>query len=281
MEEESEETVLLREILVAIDTSTHSHAALEAAVNLARILEANVRGMFVHDELWNQITKLPSITTVNTLTGRVLPLESETLEDQVKTLQNRLRKKLEEESKRHMVEHSWHFTRGKVEEKILEAAEKADLITIGLKGVSARRKVLGSSARRIILEANKPVLIMKEGLRLGRSLTAVYDGSKESQRGINLALKIAENNDTILKVLAINNSEEARKERDKEFENLFKDTPVFVNLQLMENPDVSKFLNTINQQRPGLLIAPKNQPILTKSLQIILNHINCPLLMMN
>lgn len=281
MDNESEKDVLFREILVAIDTSKDSQAALEAAALLARAMEANIHGLFVHDEIWNLVSKLPSITAVNTLTGQVTPFENDTMDDLVRHLKNRLRQKLERVSRRHELTHSWRSVRGKVEEKILEAAEEADLITIGLRGTSAGKKVLGSSARRIIDRADKPILILKKGLRLGTRITAIYDGSKESQKGIKIALKIAERNESKLTVLVVNNSDEAQQERNKKLENLLQNNSVFIKIELLDEPSITGFLNSINRQKSGLVIVPKNQPLLTRSLQIILNNINSPLLMIN
>lgn len=281
MAEEAKKTILLREILVAIDTSAHSQAALEAAVALAKTMEANIQGLFVEDELWNKITNLPSTRAVNALTGDVLPLENETLENQVSILRNRLRRKLEQLSSRNRVKYSWSSARGNVENKILEASENADLITIGLKGHSARRKNLGSSAKMVIQKAEKPVLILKEGLHLGTTLTAVYDASKESQRGIRLALKIAKRNKSSLKVLVVDNNPDAVDQRNKELEKILENTEVSVKVELMKRTDLGSFLNSINEQRSGLLIIPKSQPLLAKSFETVLLHINCPLLMVN
>lgn len=281
MAEEAKKTIFLREILVAIDTSTHSHAALEAAVALAKTMEANIQGLFVEDELWNKITNLPSTRAVNALTGDVLPLENDTLEHQVAILRNRLRRKLEKMSSRNRVKYSWSSARGNVENKILEASKNADLITIGLKGQSARRKNLGSSAKMIIQKAEKPVLILKEGLHLGTTLTAVYDASKESQKGIRLALKIAEKNKSSLKVLVVDNNPDAVDQRNKELEKILENTEVSVQVELMNSTDLGSFLNSINEQRSGLLIIPKSQPLLAKSFETVLLHINCPLLMVN
>lgn len=279
MAEDSNKTVLLREILVAIDTSTHSQAALEAAVALAKTMEANLQGLFVQDELWQKISRLPSTSTVNTLTGNVLPLESDTLEDRIRLLRNRLRRKMELMSSKNKVTYSWSSTQGKVEDKVLEASKNADLITIGLKGSSARRKRIGSTAKTIIQKAEKPVLILKEGLHLGTTLTVVYDASKESQKGISLALKIAERNNSSVNVLVVDNNPDALDQRNKELESLVDGASVSVNVELMENTDLGSFLNTINEQHSGLLIIPKNQPLLAKSFETILHHINCPLLM--
>jgi hypothetical protein len=155
------------------------------------------------------------------------------------------------------------------------------MITIGLKGHSARKKKLGSSAKTIIQKADKPVLILKEGLHLGTTLTAVYDASEESQKGIRLALKIARKNNSTLKVLVVDNNPKALEQRNKELEKILDDTNVSVKVELMEGTDLGSFLNSINKQHSGLLIIPKSQPLLARALETVLIHINCPLLMVN
>lgn len=280
-EEPEKKTVWIRKILVAIDTSKHSQAALEAAAALARTMEANIQGIFVRDEVWNRVSRLPSISAINTLTGQISPFEDETMEERIRLLENRLREKLENISRRHKITHSWRSTFGKVEEAILDAAKEADLITIGLKGVSARRKILGSSARRIIKLADKPILILKEGLRLGSTITAVYDGSKESKKGIEMALDMTERNESTLTILVVNSHSESLERRNRKLDNLLRGTTVFAEIERLDKPDAGRFLNSVNEQESGLLIVPKDQPLLKRSLPVILNHINCPLLMIN
>lgn len=279
MDDDSKKNILIREILVAIDSSAHSRAALEAAAALARTMEAGIRGMYVREERWTHISRLPSVTFVNTYTGQVLSFEDETLEDRVKLLKNRLREQLKRVSRIHQVQHSWHFTSGNVEEKILEASEDTDLITIGLKGLSAKRTSPGTSAKKIILEADKPVLILKEGLRLGGNITTVYDGSEASRKGIMMALQIAERDESIVTLLDIRSEEEISDEQNDDLKDLFMNAPVFAELKRLRDSNASHFLNYVNQNRFGLLIMPKNQPILSRYLQLILNHVNCPLLL--
>ncbi|NBC03576.1 MAG: universal stress protein [Bacteroidetes bacterium] len=281
MDDETRKKVLVRKILVAIDTSKHSQAALKAAASLARIMEANIHGVFVHDEVWNRVSRLPSVTSVNSLTGQVSAFKDETMQDRVQILENRLRQKLKEISQMHDITHSWQLARGKVGEEILNAARETDLITIGLKGTTAQRKILGSSARRIIDQADKPVLLLKEGLNLGSTITAVFDGSIESKKGLKLALDLAERNESTLTILMIENDVDSQEGQKNEISNLLRGSTIFPEIKQLDRSDPSRFINSVNLQKTGLLIIPKKQPLLTNSLQVILNHINCPLLMMN
>ncbi len=165
MTADSDKPTTLRQILVAIDTSAHSRAALEAAATLAKIMEADIRGLFVQEEHWGHVSRLPSVQAINELTGKTQTLEEDSLRQQINSLKNRLRRELKYISQRHEIAHSWETKQGRVAEKILEAAKDVDLITIGCRGRSFfQQKKLGSTAKKVIQRAEKPVLILQKGL---------------------------------------------------------------------------------------------------------------------
>jgi nucleotide-binding universal stress UspA family protein len=163
----------------------------------------------------------------------------------------------------------------------LEAAKEADLITIGRRGRSFLRKgELGSTARAIIRKADKPVLILKKGLELGEAITVVYNASAESQKGLKLALSIAQKNESKLWVLVMNENNEAAGQRDKTVEKMVEDASVPVNVTIFQKPSVGQFLNVVNYQQSGLLLIPKNQSFLQgDALEITIGHIQCPVLL--
>jgi len=57
---ERDETLKIRRVLVAMDASPHSRAALEAAIELASHFEAELRGLFVEDINMLRAVGLPS-----------------------------------------------------------------------------------------------------------------------------------------------------------------------------------------------------------------------------
>ncbi len=283
MAKNDEQTVHLHKILVAVDTSAHSRAALEAAVIIAKVTEADISGIFVQEEHWSHISNLSSVNTVNELTGRSQSLEEEDLQQQIETLARRLQRNLKQISRRHKIEHSWNTRRGKVAEEILKAARDADLITIGRRGRSfIQKNKLGSTARQVIKKADKPVLILKEGLRLGNRLTVLYNATPQSQKGLRMALDIAEENSSELSVMVTAGNQSEGSERDKEVEKLVEDAAIPVNVAMFQQLDVGQFLNIVNYQHTGLLIIPKNQSFLQgDSLEITIEHIHCPVLLVN
>jgi nucleotide-binding universal stress UspA family protein len=283
MAEDANHTILLREILVAIDSSAHSQAALKAAATLAKLMEANIRGLFVHEEHWSQLSRLPAITSINELTGKTHTLEEEGLEKQVNLLEQRLRRQLEDISKQNKMSHSWEATQGQVAGEILEAAKRADLITIGRQGRSfSSKNKLGSTAKAIIRFADKPILLLEKGLNLGKTITVVFDASEKSQKGLNLALSLAKRNNGELSILVLNKDQEIETQRNPRLEKLVEKADIPVTVTVLNKPSRWQFLNAINYQHSGLLIIPKDQSLLEiDSLETTLEHLNCPVLMIN
>ncbi|MGD8821809.1 MAG: universal stress protein, partial [Anaerolineales bacterium] len=58
-------------ILVAVDASSHSRAALEAAAELAASLEVELVGIFVEDINLMRLAELPIAVEIETPTGQV------------------------------------------------------------------------------------------------------------------------------------------------------------------------------------------------------------------
>lgn len=281
--DENNNEILFRRILVAVDTSAHSRAALKAAVTLAKITKADIHGLFVREEHWSRISRLPSATAINELTGETSSLEEESLEKEIKRLQRRLRRQLKYFSLQHEINHSWKTAQGKVAEEILAAAQEADLITIGRRGRSLmRQRKLGSTAKAIIQQAEKPVLILKKGLSLDKNITAVYDTSEKSQHALKLAMALAERNEGRLSILVVSDDQQTSSQRDKTIEKLVEQSPVPVKITTLRRPDIGQFINVINHEHSGLLVIAKNQQFLqTAILETTLKYLNCPILMIN
>lgn len=281
MAEDTNRDILLRKILVAIDPSSHSHAALEAAAVLAKTLEAQIHGLFVQDEVWKKVSRIPSSSIINEITGTIHPLEQDALENQLEMLKKRLRRRLETISRKNRIKHTWESVQGKVENKILEAAKQADLLTIGRRGSSfPRKKQLGSSAKAIIRKSDKPILILRQGLHLGANICVLYDASEESQRAIRLALSLAQKNESTLTVLVADNNPEAVDERSRELEKELEKARVSTSVKLLKNTRAWSFLNLMHNIDSGLLVIPKQQPIIQKNLETVLDRIKCPMLLM-
>lgn len=277
---DSEKTsIKMTEILVALDHSSHSRAALESAAFIAQLMEARIHGLFVHDNQWLRISKLSSLSEIDELTGRISPIGREAVEKEIQKLERSIKRHFEIISRQHQLPHRWSTEKGKVAEKVLEAAENCDIITIGSKGRSySKTKKLGSTAATIIQSANKPILILQKRHNLNYPPIVIFDGSKKSVSALKIAEQIARRNETHLTVIDLSEAFPSAEKSDKALADLDKETK----LLKLSQPNMGRFLFMINKLQGGLLILPKNERFTRiNTIEHILESADCPVLLIN
>lgn len=282
MSKNSTKELTIQRILVAVDNSKKSVAALEAAAILARLTKANIEGLYVQEERWHSLDDRPAATLIDGLTGKAQTLEKNGLKHEAELIAQRLKKQLRSYSRRHKVKHQWKSVRGKAIEEILKASKKADLITIGCRSnAMLQQKKLGSTTKAIIKQTNKPVLVLTDKLLLNRTIAVVYDGSKESKRSLKMGLYIAQKKKSSLFVFAVNNRKHNRNSELKKIEQLVDKATVPVKVATFNRPTIGSFIHIMKRQRPGLILISKKQPLLNdESLENILHYLNYSILLM-
>lgn len=279
MDESDENSIKMTEILVALDHSRYSRAALETAAFIAKVMEAKIHGLFVHDDQWLRLSNLPSLSEIDELTGQISPMDKESVEKEIRELEKAIKEHFELISRKHQLNHRWSTVKGAVTEKVLEAAKDCDIITIGSKGRSYFKPAkLGSTAASIIRKADKPVLILNKSHQPGDPPAAVFDGSKQSLSGIKIAVELAKKHDRRAVVIDLSNAF-----LSTEYENtVLGKINTDVEIITLEKPDMARFLFLLNRLRSGLLILPKNDRFINRnSLEHILESADCPLLLSN
>lgn len=279
MADSEQNSINMTKILVALDYSGHSQAALESAAFIARLMKANIHGLFVHDDQWLRIRNLPSLTEIDELTGEISPIGKESVEKEIRELEKRIKEHFEHISRQHRLSHTWSSVKGVVKEKVLEAAKDADLITIGSRGRSySKTTTLGSTAVAVIQEAEIPVLILQKGVSPGRKTVAVYDGSEKSIAGVKMAVKIADKNSSRPVIIDLSNAmQPAEKSR-----TTLKDIEPDMEILELDDPNMGRFLFIISRLRTDLLIIPKDPRFIKRHyLELILDSVRCPVLLAN
>lgn len=280
---DDKKTILFAEILVALDSSQHSRAALEFAAEIANLMEANLQGLFVHDAQWLRISRLPSAFEINERTGEITPIVQESIEEQIKILEQNIKEHFELISEQNKLKHTWKSVQGTVRDKVLEAAHDADLITIGKIGRSFYKSgKLGSTARAVIQESDKPVLILQEGFRLKDKIITVFDGTDTSKTGVKLAALLAEKNNNKLVVIDLTHGIHEADETEKELDKILDYSAQDLDILTLKDPNIGKFLFLLNRLNGGLLVIPKTEQYTKYSnIERILEAVNSPVLLMN
>jgi nucleotide-binding universal stress UspA family protein len=179
-----------RHIVVAIDDSLHSLAALEAAAELAAGLDAELVGVFEEDVDMLHCAALPFAATLDRYVRR--PLSAAQMERAMRAEAGRLRGAFERVAARHGARARFRCVRGRVAVELLAASEGAEMLVLGKAGTSSVRRVcIGGNARVVLERAKRTVVLLQHGARITRPVLVVCDGTAGGDRALAAAVRLA------------------------------------------------------------------------------------------
>lgn len=150
----------IRRILVALDGSPESRAALAAAARLGIAAGAELSGLFVEDIELIRLAGLPFARETGVSSGVFRRLETTDVERRFRVVAERAQATLREVASPGALRSSFRVARGRVVPELLAAAREADVVATGKRsgyGPAGRR--LGATARGLIAHLRAPVLV--------------------------------------------------------------------------------------------------------------------------
>jgi nucleotide-binding universal stress UspA family protein len=246
---------VVRRILVALDASPHSLAALEAAVNLAANMNAELLGLFVEDTALLRLAEIPCAREILYFSTAETPLSRASMESGFKAQAEQVRKALAAAARRAHVEWSFRTARGDVASEVLAAASDVDLLAMGKGGWSLDRKVrMGSTALELSTSSVTVLLLPESGLPTKASLVVYYDGSSAAKRGLLAALQLeAAGMDGVTVLLDAANHDEAIKLQDELNARAGRDAQNLRYLQIIPD-DKASLLRALETERAGVFV---------------------------
>lgn len=190
-------------IVVALDASPQSMAALKAAVELAAVMEAEVEGLFVEDIDLLHLCDFPFCYEIGSYTATLRRTDNRGMERQLRVVATTIRQTMERVAAQTPVRWSFRVRRGPVVQELLDATQDAALISLGRAG-RVRRKGIGSTAQSLVNQTQRPLLIAGEEQGLRYPLTVVYTGSAAAQRALDLAMRLSRAEPSRLRVVVWN-----------------------------------------------------------------------------
>lgn len=182
----------IRRILVALDASADSKAALALAAQMAGALQAELTGLFVEDVNLQRVAQLPFVRQVRFPFARLEELDETQLAVHWQAQAQAARSALAEAAGREGI--AWQFVvhQGPVTAVLLDAEREADLLALGRFGralISPRRA--GSTANALTVHGRKSFLLVHSGVDLDSPVLLMYGADPRSDEALELAAILA------------------------------------------------------------------------------------------
>lgn len=173
----------IERILVALDASPHSLAALAAATDLAAALGAELTGVFVEDDDLVRMASLPFATEISLFSGEARGLAPASIKRGMRAQAARARRALIRRASRMGLRWRFEVIRGDIAERLLARAEGADIVIVGRASWTEGRRI-GSTVRSLIELGRRPTLILHRAPDLPTRILILYDGSPAADQGV-------------------------------------------------------------------------------------------------
>ncbi len=245
----------IRRILVALDASPHSLAALEAAVGVASKMNAELVGLFVEDTTLLRLSELPCAREILYFSSAKLPLNRATMESRLKAHSEVARKAVESVAKDANVAWSFRIARGKVVSELLAAASGADLVALGKGGWGLNRRVrIGSTALELAASSLPVLLLPEHGLSEKPHLLVYYDHSQASQRALLAAASLAGFGMDGITVLVASRNKHQAMQAEKEIVALIEGRNIDVRYVVFEPDNQESLWDALKAEKDCVLV---------------------------
>ena len=271
----------IRRILVALDASPQSLAALQAAAELAAELGAELVGVFVEDVNLVRMAALPMAREIGQTSATLRVLSEQRMTRQLRGQALRVERAMARAASRTHVRWSFRVSRGSIGTQLVEAASEVDLVVMGRTGWSARRR-FGSSVEAVLTSGPRRTLVLHEGEQLQPTLMVVYDSSAMATRALDTAISMAKRKGGYLAVAIVaQNAGEARARQSEVAERL-RPQGIEVRYRWLVDVDSRGLGEMIRTQERCILILPGESPVLKgRPLAEVMDEFSCPVLIVH
>jgi nucleotide-binding universal stress UspA family protein len=279
--EEREGEHRIERILVALDQSTHSLAALEAAVRMAMRLEAALVGLFVEDVNVRRLAELPFVQEVGFFTGGCRRVQTQELSRQLQVQAGAVRRRFRTTTRWVESRCTFREVRGQVAPEVLDAATEADVVILGKGAWSPfETERLTPAVREVLRDAPTSTLVLRAGTRVGPPMRAVYDGSALGDKALSIAAELATDEGGHLMVFGLADDPSEASRLEERVRERLSGKRLAVSFQTLSEASVSRLTYLVAREEQGTLVIPADAEALKdQALLDFLDETRAPVLM--
>ncbi len=193
-----------RRILVALDSSSESLAALETAAWLAGSLRSKLTGLFVEEQDLFHLAALPFSKEVPLAQARARDLDPARLRREMRARATLARQAVEKVALQRKLEWSFEILQGRGDVEITAFSARSDLIAV------AREAAAPARIAPVAAQSRRALLVTRHQARPARGpVTVPFDASAGARRALKLAAGLARADGVTIRVLAWGETEAA------------------------------------------------------------------------
>lgn len=194
---------MIKSLLVPVDSSAHSRAALEHALELGRAYRARITGLYVLDIRYLEMPPyLDYSYTFEAVPPTLAPLD---VMEKFRIKSEHVLNDFREVVERAGLPAETRVDEGVPSQVIADIGGAHDLIVMGKRGEHAKwgRDLLGSTAEAVTRRSATPVLLVESKSTPVRKALVLFDGSHPANRALKLAADLGSHVGVHLKVLTV------------------------------------------------------------------------------
>lgn len=263
----SRSDVSIHKILLALDPSLQGSGTLQAAVELAAGLGAQLEGIFIEDTELLNVAGLPFASEFDPSFGTVRRLDSSMMERSLRGQAQRVRQAFAEAADALQVRWAFQVTRGSIAAELLAAALQADLLVLGAAStgtVYRRRSRVDPAAREVLTRASCSVAVLGHAATQGTAVVVLVDRWPEARRSLEVAARIAARGKEPVTVLLPPASPEETRQIEDEIEGLLGPHGSGWRSRRLEAPTAESLLRATEDARAKCLVLRAGTGILTQ-----------------
>ena len=258
-----EHTQRIQRIMVALDPSDPNLAALHAAAEMAARTGAELVGVFVEDIDLLRMAALPFAQEFTPYTRSGRGFDTGAMERTLRAQATALRRAVASAAERRKIRWSFHVSRGRVAGELVIASENADLVIVGRsRRPSARGPRVGSTARTVVHESKRTVLVLHGGADVGRPVLVLYDGTPSSERALLTAAAIAHEDHKNVVVAIVDADDGSTQRLSAEAVSILGSLGIRPRLAALPEPDVAQVLTALDRESCRTLVVGVDSAVL-------------------